>query len=66
MKVFFTIDLVQALNVNAALIPLKAFDFIGKMFSCEPFGIAGWGIVILLAVTIIPVDLIRKAIVRSK
>ena len=66
LKVFFTIVLVQALIVNAALIPLKAFEFIGKMFSCEPFGIAGWGIVILLAVTIIPVDLIRKAIVRSK
>ncbi|MBQ3665317.1 MAG: calcium-translocating P-type ATPase, PMCA-type [Lachnospiraceae bacterium] len=66
LKVFCTIILVQALIVNAALIPVKAFEFIGKMFSCEPFGIAGWGIVAVLAVTIIPVDLIRKAIVGSK
>ncbi len=60
LKVFFTIILVQALIVNAALVPLTAFTWIGNMFSCVPFGIAGWIAVILLAVTMIPVDLIRK------
>lgn len=61
LKVFFAIILVQALIVNAALIPVNVFEFIGKMFSCEPFGPIGWVAVVLLAVTMIPVDLLRKA-----
>ena len=32
----------------------------GNMFSCVPFGIQGWIAVVLLAVTMIPVDLVRK------
>ncbi len=60
LKVFFIIILVQALIVNAALLPGAVFTWIGNMFSCVPFGIQGWGIVIVLAVTMIPVDLIRK------
>ena len=60
LKVFFLIILVQALIVNAALIPLTVFTWIGNMFSCVPFGIQGWGIAVLLAMTMIPVDLIRK------
>lgn len=66
IKVWITIVLVQALIVNAALIPLKAFQRIGSMFSCTPFGITGWLIVIALAFTMIPVDLIRKGITKSK
>ncbi|MDE7430900.1 MAG: calcium-translocating P-type ATPase, PMCA-type [Lachnospiraceae bacterium] len=66
LKVFFTIIIVQAVIVNAALIPLKPFKWIGNMFSCEPFGIKGWIAVILLAVTMIPVDLIRKCFVGKK
>lgn len=66
LKVFFTIILVQALIVNAGLIPVKLFTWIGNMFSCVPFGIKGWIAVILLAVTMIPVDLIRKMIVGGK
>lgn len=62
LKVFFLIILVQALIVNAALIPFTVFTWIGNMFSCVPFGIRGWGIVVLLAVTMIPVDLIRKCL----
>ena len=61
MKVFLAIILVQALIVNAGLIPAAAFQWIGNMFSCVPFGAAGWGVVAALAVTMIPVDLIRKA-----
>lgn len=64
LKVFFIIILVQAVIVNAALIPFEAFTWIGNMFSCVPFGITGWVAVILLAVTMIPVDLVRKAIVE--
>ena len=65
MKVFFAIILVQALIVNAALIPFPLFTWIGNMFSCEPFGIAGWITVIILGATMIPVDLLRKAVVGS-
>lgn len=65
LKVFFAIILVQALIVNAALVPLDVFTWIGNMFSCVPFGIVGWGVIILLAVTMIPVDLIRKLIVKK-
>ena len=64
LKVFFSIIFVQALIVNAALVPFTAFTWIGNMFSCVPFGIKGWAAVILLAVTMIPVDLIRKAVVN--
>lgn len=65
IKVMVTIIAIQALIVNCALIPLAPFKFIGNMFSCVPFGIKGWGIVALLAVTMIPVDLIRKACVSA-
>lgn len=63
LKVFFGIILIQALIVNASLVPV--FKFIGNMFSCVPFGIIGWIAVILLAVTMIPVDLVRKAVTGS-
>ncbi|EOS24471.1 calcium-translocating P-type ATPase, PMCA-type [Lachnospiraceae bacterium 3-1] len=64
LKVFFTIILVQALIVNAALVPVTAFTWIGNMFSCVPFGITGWVASILLAATMIPVDLVRKLVVE--
>ena len=66
LKVFFIIIAVQALIVNAGLIPFPIFEGIGKMFSCVPFGIQGWITVVLLAVTMIPVDMIRKLIVNRK
>ena len=63
LKVFFLIILVQAMIVNAALVPFPLFTWIGNMFSCTPFGIQGWIAVVLLAVTMIPVDLVRKLVV---
>lgn len=63
LKVFFLIILVQAVIVNAALVPFPLFTWIGNMFSCTPFGIQGWIAVVLLAVTMIPVDLVRKIVV---
>ena len=60
LKVFFAIIIIQALIVNAGLIPVSLFTVIGNMFSCVPFGIKGWIVVILLAATMIPVDLVRK------
>ena len=64
LKVFFAIALVQAFIVNAGLVPF--LGWLGKMFSCVPFGIVGWGVVIILAATMIPIDLLRKLIVKSK
>lgn len=62
LKVFFTIIIIQAVIVNAPLIPVSVFTWLGNMFSCVPFGIQGWIAVVLLAVTMIPVDLMRKAL----
>ena len=60
IKVFFAIIVIQAMIVNAGRIPVSLFTVIGNMFSCVPFGIKGWIVVILLAATMIPVDLVRK------
>ena len=65
VKVMVAIIAVQAVIVNCALIPLAPFQWIGKMFSCEPFGIAGWLLVLVMALTMIPVDLVRKAVTNS-
>ena len=67
LKVFFAIILIQAVIVNAGLIPLDVFTWIGNMFSCVPFGFWGWIAVVLLSVTMIPVDMLRKLVTgRSK
>lgn len=66
LKVFFLIILVQFIIVNAALIPFTAFTWIGNMFSCQPFGIQGWIAVVLLSLTMIPVDMVRKVVVNKK
>jgi magnesium-transporting ATPase (P-type) len=66
LKVWFAIVVVQALIVNAGLVPINVFKWIGNMFSCVPFGIRGWGVTIVLAFTMIPVDLIRKKMVGKK
>ncbi len=73
IKVLITIALVQAAIVNAALIPLtipvgdgfNPFQWLSAMFSCTPFGWQGWILVILMGATMIPVDLIRKAITMA-
>lgn len=66
IKVWFAIVIVQAVIVNAALVPFVVFAWIGNMFSCVPFGIMGWVITIVLAATMIPVDLLRKCLVGKK
>lgn len=63
LKVFFTIIIVQAIIVNTGFVPLPVFQWIGDMFSCVPFGISGWVLAIILAFTMIPVDLIRKCVI---
>ena len=65
IKVFLSIIIVQALRVNAAIVPLAPFQWIGEMFSCVPFGIKGWIAVVLLACTMIPADMVRKLCVNK-
>lgn len=65
LQVFFTILIVQALIVNAAQAPGAFFAGIGKMFSCVPFSLKGWIVTLLLAFTMIPVDLLRKCLFRK-
>lgn len=65
IKVFLIIIIVQALLVNAAIVPLTPFQWIGEMFSCVPFGIKGWIAVVLLACTMIPADMVRKLCVNK-
>ena len=65
MKVFVTIVLVQAFIVNAGMIPISAFGLISSMFSCVPFGLVAWAVVVLLAATMIPIDIIRKIILKK-
>ena len=65
LKVWFIIVIIQAIIVNAALVSLDVFKWIGKMFSCVPFSVVGWIVVLILAFTMIPVDLIRKFITNK-
>ncbi|MBO4910177.1 MAG: calcium-translocating P-type ATPase, PMCA-type [Lachnospiraceae bacterium] len=65
LKMWFTIVLVQAVIVNAALIPVKAFEWIGSMFSCTPFGLVGWVVAFALAFTMIPIDILRKVLMGT-
>ena len=60
LKVFFAIIAIQAVIVNAARIPLAPFQWLGAMFSCVPFGLQGWLVVLALSASMIIIDLIRK------
>lgn len=60
LKVWFAIFLTQIFIINASILPIKNLKFISDMFSCVPFSFDGWMVVILLAMTIIPVDIFRK------
>jgi magnesium-transporting ATPase (P-type) len=66
LRVIFLIIFIQAIIVNAALVDLAVFKWIGQMFSCVPFGIHGWFVVFALAMTMIPVDMLRKLVVGRK
>lgn len=66
LKVFFLIIGVQFCIVNISVLPFPAAGWIGQMFSCVPFGPSGWVLVIALAFSMIPVDLVRKYLTFSK
>ena len=66
MRVWVAIAAIQAAIVNLALIPFALCKWISAMFSCTPFPLKGWILVYILAATMIPVDLIRKAVMAGK
>lgn len=66
LQVVFIVIVIQALIINLSLIPFAPFQWISNMFSCVPFGIAGWLLVFVLAFSMIPVDMIRKLVTGSK
>jgi len=59
IKIWFVIILVQAALVSVG-------GIIGNIFSCTRFGLRGWLIVIIMAATMYPVDIIRKLIFNKK
>lgn len=65
LKIMAVIVTVQAVIVNAARIPAAPFQWLGAMFSCIPFGLQGWFVVVVLAATMIPIDLTRKLFTRK-
>lgn len=61
LKVWFAIFFTQVFIINASILPIENLHFISDMFSCVPFSFNGWILVVLLAMTIIPVDIFRKS-----
>lgn len=65
LSVFVLIVVIQAAIVNGDILPVP-MDTIGKpisqMFNCNPFSAMAWLVVIALSFTMIPVDLLRKAV----
>lgn len=55
IKIWFAIIAVQVVMVSIG-------GVVGEIFSCERFGLKGWGIVILMALTMYPIDAVRKLI----
>ena len=65
LKVWAGIVLIMAAIINAPYIPHDVGAWIGGMFSTTPIHAGGWALVTLLAATMIPVDLLRKAVWRG-
>ena len=70
VKVWAMIVLIMAAIINAPYLPHDVGAWIGGMFSTTPIHAGGWALVFLLAATMIPADLLRKAmwkgIVRAR
>ena len=60
-KTFIHVWLIIML-VQVALVSIGGI--IGDVFSCERFGLRGWAVVLLMALTMYPVDLIRKFVMK--
>ena len=60
IKIWFLIMGFQVLLAMSSLIP--GVGIIANMFSCEAFGLKGWLVVLLMSMTMIPIDMLRKLI----
>ena len=65
LRVWGGIVLIMAAIINAPLLPNEIGAWIGAMFSCTPIHPGGWVLAFLLAATMLPVDFLRKALVRA-
>lgn len=65
LRVWGAIVLIMAAIINAPLLPHEVGAWIGAMFSCTPIPSGGWVLAFLLAATMLPVDFLRKAMVRA-
>lgn len=63
LKVWFTILLTQMFIINASILPIENLKIVSDMFSCVPFSFKGWVLIVLIAMTIIPIDIFRKWLV---
>ena len=64
LRIVCIIVLIQAVIVYAGAIPF--LGFLSKMFSCEPISPLNYLIVVALSATVIPFDLLRKAIMEKE
>lgn len=64
LRIVCIIAVIQAVIVYAGVVPF--LGFLGRMFSCEPISPVNYLIVIALSATIIPFDLLRKAIMEKE
>lgn len=64
MKVWLAMLGVTILLCMIDIVPM--FKFIGEMFETTHFGLQGWLLVVIMAITIIPVDMLRKAIFQTQ
>lgn len=64
LRIVCIIILIQAVIVYAGAIPF--LGFLSKMFSCEPISPLNYLIVIALSATVIPFDMLRKAIMEKE
>lgn len=57
------------ITLITVLVPLSSYipglAVISELFSCEAFGPIGWAAVVLMAITVYPFDLIRKAVTKT-
>ena len=57
------LDFVKIMTLISAL-QILVVTFGGKLFGCTPMNIMQWLIILLLSVMIIPLDLIKKNIIK--
>lgn len=64
LRIMVLIVVIQLAIVNASAIPFAPFQFIGAMFECTPIPVIDYAVVLLLSLSMIPVDFARKSLVR--